>query len=58
MEKESQPKKYDLVLGGNNLPPTNGLVLGGIEGVKRRLDSDDIEVRIAALKLSILTIKS
>ncbi len=24
-----QPKEYDLVLGGNNPPPTNGLVLGG-----------------------------
>ena len=28
-----QPQSYDLVLGCNNPPPTNGLVLGGIEGV-------------------------
>lgn len=44
-----QPKEYDLVLGGNNPPPTDGLVLDGIEGVKKRLASNDIEVKIAAL---------
>lgn len=31
-----KPQKHDLVLGGNNPPLTNALVLGGIEGVKRR----------------------
>ena len=45
-----QPKEYDLVLGGHNPPPTDGLVLGGIEGVKQRLASDNVEVRIEALK--------
>ena len=49
-DESRQPKEYDLVLGGNNPPPTNGLVLGGIEGVKQRLASDNVVVRIAALK--------
>ena len=44
-----QPKEYDLVLGGNNLPPTDGLVLGGIAGVKQRLASDDIKQQLTAL---------
>lgn len=47
--KPNQPKSYDLVLGGENPPPINGAVLGGIEGVKRRLESDDIEIKKVAL---------
>jgi hypothetical protein len=47
--KERKPKEYDLVLGGNNPPSSDGLVLGGIEGVKRRLASNDINVKITAL---------
>lgn len=49
MNESRQPKEYDLVLGGNNYPPTNGLVLGGIEGVKQRLESEDIEQQFIAL---------
>lgn len=44
-----QPREFDVVLGGRNSPPVDSLVLGGIEGVKHRLKSSDIEVRIAAL---------
>ena len=43
-----RPKKYDLVLGGSN-PPLDGVVLGGIEGVKSRLASDNIQSQISAL---------
>ncbi|WP_144876367.1 HEAT repeat domain-containing protein [Hyella patelloides] len=50
MNDEQKPKEYDAVLGGNNPPPVDGLVLGGIDGVKNRLASDKIEVRIAAVK--------
>jgi HEAT repeat protein len=50
MNEERKPKKDDLVLGGNNLPPVDGVVLGGIEGVKRRLESHEIVVRIAAVE--------
>ncbi|MGD1910757.1 MAG: hypothetical protein ACFB2X_07850 [Rivularia sp. (in: cyanobacteria)] len=46
---QNQPREFDVVLGGNTSPPVTGAVLGGIEGVKRRLESDDEEVRIAAL---------
>ena len=49
-DNSNQPKPYDLVLGGNNAPPINSGVLGGIEGVKRRLANDNVEIRIAALK--------
>lgn len=45
----NQPKEYDAVLGGQAPPPVQGAVLGGIEGVKRRLASPIIEARIAAL---------
>lgn len=45
----NQPRDYDAVLGGQTPPPVQGVVLGGIEGVKRRLASPTVEARIAAL---------
>ncbi|MGV0104734.1 GUN4 domain-containing protein [Nostoc sp. DSM 114160] len=38
-ENLNQPREYDAVLGGQVPPPKDGVVLGGIEGVKRRLSS-------------------
>ncbi|WP_338023070.1 formylglycine-generating enzyme family protein [Argonema galeatum] len=49
-ENPNQPRAYDVVMGGQNTPPINAVVLGGIEGVKRRLANPEIEVRVAALK--------
>ncbi len=46
---QNQPNKYDAVLGGNAPPPIHGAVLGGIEGVKRRLSSSNVDAQIAAL---------
>ena len=46
---QNQPNQYDAVLGGNNAPPVTGAVLGGIEGVKNRLASSNIEAQIEAL---------
>ena len=46
---QNQPNQYDAVLGGNAPPPIHGAVLGGIEGVKRRLASSNVEVQISAL---------
>ena len=48
-ENQNQPGKYDAVLGGKNPPPVTGVVLGGIEGVKRRLSNPVVEVKVAAL---------
>ncbi|MBD2452006.1 hypothetical protein H6G76_33815 [Nostoc sp. FACHB-152] len=47
---DNQPREYDAIIGGQVPPPVNGLVLGGIEGVIRRLAGADVEQRIAALK--------
>jgi formylglycine-generating enzyme required for sulfatase activity len=44
-----QPKADDAVLGGTVSHPIDAGVLGGIEAVKRRLASTEIELRIAAL---------
>ncbi|MEO1762495.1 MAG: hypothetical protein AAFR83_11105, partial [Cyanobacteria bacterium J06629_18] len=50
MSKNNQrPRDYDVVLGGNNPPPINGVVLGGIEGLKRRLETGNIQQRIDCL---------
>jgi hypothetical protein len=48
-----RPQNFDAVLG-NQISIANGsLILGGIEGVKARLNSDRIYVRISALKDAI-----
>ena len=50
MNEEKKPKEYDAVLGVNNLPPVDGLVLGGIEGIKHKLSSNSVTVKIAAIR--------
>jgi hypothetical protein len=45
-----QPQKFDAVLGSQTPIANGSIVLGGIEGVKARLNSDNINVIILALK--------
>ncbi|TAF54980.1 MAG: hypothetical protein EAZ60_14785 [Oscillatoriales cyanobacterium] len=45
----NEPTKYDAILGGQNPPPINAAVLGGIAGIKQRLASPLAEARLAAL---------
>ena len=45
-----QPRKSDAVLGGKTQLPLNAAVLGGIEGVKSRLESSNVEGQIGALR--------
>lgn len=52
-EKQNQPREFDAVLGGEAAPPTSGVVLGGIEGVKSRLKNSNFEVKIAAIEDAI-----
>lgn len=59
-ENPNQPRDNDAVLGGQTLAPTGSVVLGGIEGVTRRLGIGvrgvivpDVEQRIAAIKDAI-----
>ncbi|BAY74521.1 leucine rich repeat variant [Nostoc linckia NIES-25] len=47
---QNQPGEFDAVLRGEAQKPNYAVVLGGIEGVKNRLNSEDYEVRVAALK--------
>ncbi|MEH2441518.1 HEAT repeat domain-containing protein [Nostoc sp.] len=46
----NQPGEFDAVLGGEQQNQNYAVVLGGIEGIKNRLNSEDDEVRIAALE--------
>ncbi|MFN6564768.1 MAG: STM4015 family protein [Nostoc sp. ChiSLP01] len=48
-DNQNQPRNFDAVLGGQSPPPIDGLVLGGIEGIKRCLSNPVANVRIAAL---------
>jgi WD40 repeat protein len=45
-----KPTAQDAVLGGQVPPPLGAVVLGGLEGVKRRLSSPAIAPRMAALR--------
>ncbi|MBC1239617.1 hypothetical protein [Nostoc sp. 2RC] len=49
-ENTNRPRVYDAVLGGQEKAPPGAVVLGGLEGVKRRLVNPVIEQRIAALE--------
>ncbi|MEH2176958.1 STM4015 family protein [Nostoc sp.] len=48
-DNQNKPRDYDAVLGGQSPLPVDGVVLGGIEGVKRCLSNPVTQVRIAAL---------
>ncbi|MBD2458030.1 hypothetical protein H6G80_28690 [Nostoc sp. FACHB-87] len=49
-ENYNRPRVYDAVLGGQENAPAGAVVLGGLEGVKRRLANPIIEQKIAALE--------
>lgn len=51
--KDNQPSNFDAVLGGEAAPPIADILLGGLEGVKNRLNSSIIEVQTAALRNAI-----
>jgi formylglycine-generating enzyme required for sulfatase activity len=53
MNNPQQPGKYDAVLGGNSPSLEGAAVLGGIEGVKLRLQNPDAKMRIAALEQAL-----
>ena len=53
MNNPQQPREYDAVLGGNSPSLEGAAVLGGIEGVKLRLQNPDTKVRITALEQSV-----
>ena len=49
-QKSEQPGSDDAVLGGQVSPPTESVVIGGLEGVKQKYNSNSIDLRIAALR--------
>ncbi|PHJ56269.1 hypothetical protein VF14_26065 [Nostoc linckia z18] len=49
-DNQNQPREFDAVLGGEAPPPIQGAVLGGIEGVRKRLVNPDVEIRVAAVQ--------
>ncbi len=49
MPTPNQPGPYDAVLGGAPTAPHDGVVLGGLDGVRQQLRAPDATVRAAAL---------
>jgi hypothetical protein len=50
---ELNPQNTDAILGGQNSPPVNAAILGGLAGVKQRLDSESIAERLQALNNAV-----
>ena len=48
-QKSEQPGSDDAVLGDQVSPPTESVVIGGLEGVKQRYNSDSVDSKVAAL---------
>ncbi len=46
----NQPQNDDAVLGGQVTAPAGSVVLGGLDGLRRRFASDRVDQRIAALR--------
>lgn len=51
--RHQRPQNFDAVLGNQNIASPGSVILGGIESVKTRLNSDSIQVKILALKDAI-----
>ncbi|MEP1079523.1 STM4015 family protein [Leptolyngbya sp. PL-A3] len=45
----SDPQSSDVVLGGNGPAPNQGAILGGIEGIRQKLNHPDLTLRLEAL---------
>lgn len=52
IENPNKPQEYDVVLGGN-APIFNGAVLGGVGGVKWRLENAKLELKLLAISEAI-----
>jgi hypothetical protein len=39
---QPNPNDTDAILGGQNPPPINAVILGGLAGVKQRLESESM----------------
>ena len=50
---ESNPHNTDAILGGQNSPPVNAAVLGGLARLKQHLESESIAERSWALRNTI-----
>jgi hypothetical protein len=48
------PNDTDAILGGQNPPPVNAAILGGLAGVKQRLESESIAERLHALNNAVV----
>ncbi|MEM6752117.1 MAG: SUMF1/EgtB/PvdO family nonheme iron enzyme [Cyanobacteria bacterium P01_C01_bin.38] len=53
MSDNQNPQPYDAVLGGQNQPSAYAAVLGGIEGVKKKLNNSNPQIRIIAVEQAL-----
>ncbi|AFY92292.1 GUN4 N-terminal ARM-like repeat domain-containing protein [Chamaesiphon minutus] len=53
MLKHERPNEFDAVLGNQGVVTQGSMILGGVEGLKQRLNSHSLQVKIAALEEAV-----
>jgi ARM-like repeat domain, GUN4-N terminal len=53
MSKRDRPNEFDAVLGNQGIAAQGSMILGGVEGIKQRLNSHSLQVKIAALEEAV-----
>ncbi|PSB48472.1 GUN4 N-terminal ARM-like repeat domain-containing protein [Chamaesiphon polymorphus] len=53
MSKHDSPNEFDAVLGNQGIATQGSMILGGVEGIKQRLNSHSLQVKLAALEEAI-----
>jgi ARM-like repeat domain, GUN4-N terminal len=50
MFKRDRPNEFDAVLGNQGIAVQGSMILGGVAGIKQRLNSHSLQVKLAALE--------
>ena len=50
MQKYNQPNEFDAVLGNQDIAAQGSMALGGLAGIKQRLNSHSLQAKVAALE--------
>ncbi len=53
MLKRDRPNEFDAVIGNQGIAAQGSMILGGVEGIKQRLNSHSLQAKIAALEEAV-----
>lgn len=53
MSNHSRPNEFDAILGNQGIAAQGSMILGGFEGIKQRLNSHSLQVKLVALEEAV-----